>query len=615
MEEQGKRLLIAVAIAFGLMLAWMLLFPPEPTPPEKPVEKAAPTEVAPTPEAAETPVPAPAPAPTTPAAPEKQLTIETGNIHAVFSTWGGTLVSWKLWGAGFDDPNKAGKQPVDLVPFGDRPDSRWFATSFVSKGGGAAAAQAWTGEKVSPTEVRFSREGDGLRVTKRFVVHPQHYLLETFITVERISGKGQAASLRVTMSGYQDPEADTGGGWGRMERVWKAACLEGEDVSRWSAGDLKKGAKDQVGGIRWAGFAHSYFLAATAPQPSESGGQRSCTAQANPAAPGLMKVTLGLPAVTLKAGDPAKKYHLATYMGPTFLSQLNGAKEVVGFDPGFGEAVDLGFLSVIARPILWLLTVFQRVVINWGLAIIVLTLVMKLSTLHWTNKSMRSMREMAKLKPEVEKLQAKYKGDRQRVQQEMMALYKARGVSPLSGCLPMLLQMPIWFALYRALQKAAQLYQAPFIPGWIDDLTAPDPYYILPILTIGLMFIQSKLTPRTGDATQQKILQYGMPLMVGGMSLFFPAGLTLYIFTSTGLSAVHYAYLRKRDQEEQAREGKSGGRPADKADSDDGEPRPPKSQISGPKGEAGKSAPTGTKKGPRPGSKKRSSSKKRRGPR
>jgi len=121
-------------------------------------------------------------------------------------------------------------------------------------------------------------------------------------------------------------------------------------------------------------------------------------------------------------------------------------------------------------------------------------------------------------------LQEKYKDDKQRQQVETMALYKTHGVNPIAGCLPILLQMPIWLALYRMLSSAGELYQQPFIGGWIDDLTSTDPFYILPFILVITMFAQARLTPATGDSMQQKMMQYGMPLMFGVMSFFFPAG-------------------------------------------------------------------------------------------
>ena len=129
-----------------------------------------------------------------------------------------------------------------------------------------------------------------------------------------------------------------------------------------------------------------------------------------------------------------------------------------------------------------------------------------------------------------------------------MALYKQHGVNPIAGCLPMLMQMPVWVALYRMLSNAGELYREPFINGWISDLTAPDPYQILPVVLTVTMFIQARLTPATGTSGQQKMLQYGMPLGFGVMSFFFPAGLTIYIFTNTVLGALHSIYMNKYDR-------------------------------------------------------------------
>jgi YidC/Oxa1 family membrane protein insertase len=208
----------------------------------------------------------------------------------------------------------------------------------------------------------------------------------------------------------------------------------------------------------------------------------------------------------------------------------------------------MGWFSFIARPLSSLLLWFQSFTNNWAISIILLTLLVKLATLYWTTKSMRSMKAMAALAPQMKELQAKYGDDKQKIQQEMMALYKVHGVNPLAGCLPMLLQMPIWLALYRMLSTVGELYLSPAIPGWIDDLTATDPFHILPIALVGLMFLQSKLSPATLDSMQQKILMYGLPLMFGVMSFFFPAGLTIYILTNTILSILHTLYMKKFDR-------------------------------------------------------------------
>jgi YidC/Oxa1 family membrane protein insertase len=195
-----------------------------------------------------------------------------------------------------------------------------------------------------------------------------------------------------------------------------------------------------------------------------------------------------------------------------------------------------------------LLQKFHDVVGNWGLSIILLTFLVKGLTLFWTTRSMRSMKAMAALAPQMKALQAKYADDKQRQQAETMALYKQHGVNPVAGCLPILLQMPIWLALYRMLSNAGELYHQPFIHGWISDLTATDPFYVLPVLLVVTMFVQARLQPAAVDSTQQKFMQYGMPLMFGAFSFVCPAGLTIYMFTNTVLSAVHSIYMNKFDK-------------------------------------------------------------------
>jgi YidC/Oxa1 family membrane protein insertase len=252
--------------------------------------------------------------------------------------------------------------------------------------------------------------------------------------------------------------------------------------------------------------------------------------------------------VIAKANDPGLQKDLVAYLGPKNYADLDRADGAAGFSTGFKDTIDLGWFAFIGRPLLWLLLKFHGFVGNWGLAIILLTFLVKAATLYWTMKSMRSMKSMAALAPQIKAINDKYKDDRQRIQAETMALYKVHNVNPIAGCLPILLQMPIWIALYRMLSSAGELYMQPFIGGWIDDLTASDPYYILPFVLVGTMFVQARLTPATGDSRQQKFIQYGMPLMFGVMSFFFPAGLTLYIFTNTCLSALHSIYMNKYDK-------------------------------------------------------------------
>jgi YidC/Oxa1 family membrane protein insertase len=298
--------------------------------------------------------------------------------------------------------------------------------------------------------------------------------------------------------------------------------------------------------VHWTGFEHPYLLVGLAPNPKAGTVAKQTYADAD----GLMQTDMLFPDTPVAKGAPLSTT-VVGYLGPKNYDKLEHADTIAGFPTGFQTVIDFGWFSFIGKPLLWLLLKFQAVVGNWGIAIVLLTLLVKIATLYWTTKSMRSMKAMAALSPQMKALQEKYKDDRQRLQLETMALYKTHGVSPLAGCLPMLLQMPIWVALYRMLSSAGELYQQPFIRGWIDDLTSTDPYYVLPVVLVVMMFAQAQLTPTNADPTQktqQQLMKYGMPIMFGVMSFFFPAGLTLYIFTNTVLSAVHSIYMNKYDK-------------------------------------------------------------------
>ena len=218
------------------------------------------------------------------------------------------------------------------------------------------------------------------------------------------------------------------------------------------------------------------------------------------------------------------------------------------------EAVNYGIFSFLCLPMLWLLKVFFGLVGNWGVAIIFLTVVVKVILLPLTQKSMKSMKAMSKLKPMMDELKKKYGDDKQRLNQEMMNLYKVHKINPMGGCFPMLLQMPIWIALYRMLYSSVELYQTPFIPGWISDLSYRDPYFIMPIVLGIAMFLQQKLSPTTADSQQAKMMMYAMPVFFTFIMLYLPAGLVLYIFVNSILSIGHQLlYNRMVDKRELAK--------------------------------------------------------------
>ncbi len=571
MEDQGKRLLLAVAIAFGIMMAWTFLFPPDK--PEKPPEKkpeAAETQAAgqpgtapattqpgqpapatqpgqPAPGAAGTP---PAAAGTvSPAAPvvrgaEQLFTFTYPDVEATFSSYDGALKHWKLLGDQFHVPGNE-SVPEDLVRIGEglHPFTVRFAEGSTY---GIPAGSEWKGEKTGDREMSFSWESPDLKVVKRFRLVPEHYLLELEVDYQVLKGPAKQ-SLVVSLYSMQDPREAKKGGWTSLPREWKAACYVDGDLETHSGKALAERLRSERGEVKWAGFIHSYFLAAAAPRDARDQ-NIECLGYEPQGTAGKVRGGMGMdivfPQRDLAENNTLRgQAKLAAYYGPKYLDKLEGSAGVVQFDPGFDEAVDLGFWGFIAGPMLWILQRFHGLAGSWGIAIILLTILVKLATLYWTHKSMKSMKAMAKLRPKLDEIRKKHANDKQKQQVETMNLFKAHGVNPLAGCLPILLQMPIWFALYRALSVAAELYQAEFL--WFADLTQPDPYFILPVFMTVTMLIQGKLTPQTATGMQQKILTYGMPLMFGGFSLFFPAGLTLYISTNTVLTLLHHLYMRR----------------------------------------------------------------------
>ncbi len=567
MEDQGKRLMLAVVVALAIMLAWNFLFPTEKPEPQQADQRPPAAETGPAGQSGPATAPGTRPGETAPGAatprergPEQIFVLEENGVRAEFTSWGGGLRAWKLLGDQFHEPGRP-DVPEDLVRLAD-PQRRSFAVGF-SDGSTHAIPPGteWHGEKKSERELVFTWQSDKLAVTKRFRIHPEEYVLELDVSVELRDGSAKQG-LVVSLFSQQDPKTKQEGGWTTQPREWTSACYVDEELASWGAGTVASRVREERGGVGWAGFLHSYFVFAVAPLSDAD--NLGCRAYGVSTAPGGMGLDLVYPLTSLDAGGGGGllEEKLVAYLGPKYLEKLEAVTALVGATdrtPGLDKAVDLGFWGFLAGPMLWLLERFYSFAGSWGIAIILLTVVVKLATLYWTHKSMKSMKEMAKLRPQLDKLREKYKDDRQKQQVETMNLFKAHGVNPLAGCLPMLLQMPIWFALYRALSVAAQLYQAPFL--WLADLTAPDPYFILPIFMTATMLLQSRLTPTTATGAQQKMLMYGMPLMFGVMGFFFPAGLSLYISTNTVLTLLHHLYMRRGDGNPPAARPKSEAEP------------------------------------------------------
>ena len=555
MQDQGKRLLLAVVVALGFMLVWNRFFGPKPD--DKPKDGSGSNAVA-APIAPRTPVGTSSEAPTTPATPgmaeaprgpeQKIVLAYAGQFTATFSNYNGALVSFKLADPRYDrDLSTKG----ELLP--GKPDTGAFIVDFAKSTYVLPRGAEWKGTKVSDTEVHYDLSTEFVDVQKVFTIQPDHFLVKLKLTVNFKVPAGKIATQQLAISAFafQDPEtADKGSSSQSMARAWFSSTYADGSIHHTPVKDVIEWPRFEPN-ITWSGFEHPYLLAAYAPKAATAN-EYQVEKHTFPEDPkGMMRTDLlYTPALQVKAGDQPIVREVVAYMGPKNYTSLDKADAASGLEPspGFKQTIDLGWFGFIGKPLLWLLQQFFAFFGNWGVSIILLTFLVKAATLYWTTKSMRSMKAMAALTPQMKALQEKYKGDRQRLQTETMALYKTHNVNPIAGCLPILMQMPIWLALYRMLSSAGELYMQPFIPGWISDLTAPDPTHVLPVVLVITMFAQARLTPQTGTSGQQKMIMYGMPLMFGVMSFFFPAGLTLYIFTNTCLSALHSIYMNKFDK-------------------------------------------------------------------
>ncbi|GAB4439382.1 MAG: membrane protein insertase YidC [bacterium] len=252
-----------------------------------------------------------------------------------------------------------------------------------------------------------------------------------------------------------------------------------------------------------------------------------------------IETTMFLPSITIEGGREFS-YELKFFAGPKDPEIL----KPLGYY--LSAAVDYGFFHFIARPLLVILNFFYKFTKNYGVSIILLTILIKLAFFPLSHKSYKSMKALQKLQPKMEEIRKKYANDREALNREMMLLYKRHGVNPLSGCLPMIVQIPFFIALYQALMNAIELRQAPFI-FWLNDLSAKDPYYVTPILMGATMLIQQILTPSSGDPTQKKMM-YILPIVFTFMFLNFPSGLVLYWLVNNIFSIFQQLYTMKKQE-------------------------------------------------------------------
>jgi YidC/Oxa1 family membrane protein insertase len=557
---EQARLLIAIALSFLVFFVWNAYFaPPDPGPPardgaaEEAPDRPAPSETT----AADTGREPPPAGPETfdagldagPAVPTdrraRTIVVENALFRVRLSERGGAVESVVLKNfretVAEDSPPKSLIDPglgtgTMLGGFtgGGVPDTR--AIRF-------AADETADEISVEDGERRISfrwRSPAGVALEKTFVFRPNTYLIGLETAVVNGSGSPILGSQTLDLFNRLPGAAARFGFEGPSALVGRS--LEQVQVKKIEDKDT------YAGEIGWLALESRYFMAAALPEGSPMGRVHLAVLPGE-----LLRNRFIGPERALVPGErDTSRYDL--FFGPKSVSLLRS------YDNGLARAIDFGWFDFLAKPILWLMNRIYRVLPNYGVAIVILTLLIK--TLLWPlgNKSYKSMAEMKRLQPLMAEIREKYKDDKQKMNEELMGLYRIYKVNPMGGCLPMVLQIPVFFAFYRMLYEAIELRHAPFF-GWIDDLSAPDrlfnfdfsipmmePPYGIPVLTIVMgatMFLQQKMSPPPGDPGQAKIMMF-MPIMFTVIFINFSSGLVLYWLVNNVLSIAQQYYVTKK---------------------------------------------------------------------
>jgi YidC/Oxa1 family membrane protein insertase len=535
-----RNAILFLVLSISIIIGYSVLFPPAPSPtPAVQESTVSPAETTNTAESA--PVSGVTTATLGPAAPtmaasadERTIVVETDVYRTTLSTRGAVITSWRLSRYN-DGPTK--DTPIDLYT---PPPSGGMSplTVVLESGDEASRAAIQSGlYSVDARDLRLSaarptgtlkfetRGPGGETLVKRLTFHHDDYLVDVEVTTWGVSG-----AYRVVLGenfGIRQ--------WGDMSFVGyigPTSLIDGKVVQD------KPAKLDQPavhsGRVSWTALQDKYFVTTLIPSAPSS----TVVAERF----GENRVTIGL-RETAPADGKAMTARL--YAGPKEYDRL-AAMQI-----GLQETIDFGWfiygswalVRLIAEPLFLLLQFLHGFIGNFGVAIILLTALIKLVFAPLSHKSFVSMKAMAALQPQTQALQKKYKHDKMRLNQELMALYKGNKVNPLGGCLPMVVQIPFFIALFNILYTTIELRQAPFF-GWITDLSDKDPWYVLPVVMGVTMFVQQKMQPTTMDPTQAKIMLF-LPVIFTFFFLAFPAGLVLYWIANNTLTILQqYATLR-----------------------------------------------------------------------
>jgi YidC/Oxa1 family membrane protein insertase len=467
---------------------------------------------------------------------ERIIHIKTEVLDLSVDRLGGSIVSAKL----LDYPESLHAKDKPYVLLNDEPEKLNIAQSGLVTVGGMpneiidytsknTSYQLKSGEGSLVVELS-GRNLQGVSVTKTFTLTPGSYLIK--VNYE-LSNKTPVAWSGQVYSQFTHKELPSNSSYFGISSYRGASISDPENkpYQKLTYAELEKQNLDKTVKGGWTAMQEHYFVSAWVPDVSQSNHYYSYVLS-----PTVYTIGMTGPVISL-APNESKAVSLQFYTGPEITDQL----KLIA--PALDYTIDFGKLAMISSPLFWLLKQIYSFIGNWGLAIIGLTILIKACFITLSNKSFRSMANMRRLQPKIEALKQRYADDKQGFSRATMDLYKQEKVNPFSGCWPMLVQIPFFISLYWVLLESVELRHAPFF-GWIQDLSAPDPYYVLPILMGISMLLQQKLNPPPPDPMQAKMMML-LPVVFTALFINFPSGLVLY-WTINNVFTITHQWLMMR---------------------------------------------------------------------
>jgi len=562
-NNSQKRTAVAFGLIFLLTAVYMTWFAPTATPPHAAVAADAGTVAS----AAPAPTPAPvatapvsAPSAGAPPAGPAVRTIEVPRklVHYVFSTEGAGLASARLrgektreqrpltvaegWAQLFGKPVPEGPEMDLAQPVPGAP----LPLSIELAGDSAIPANLRYSAEQGDHRITFVGRTESWEVTKEVSWVEDGYELSTRVTLRNLTPRPLSGELVLPYGRAIDPaHEEKPSFFGGVGNVSDSACFVKDTYEHETVKD-KLETKEHAGPVRWVGINQQYFLSAVFPVGNAVDGKCVLTTSLTE------RIATGRFPIEVQPGQAVTR-SFGAFLGPKDTKTLADVPELPANRSADGanapvhleRAVDYGIWAALCKPMLVVLKWFQGVVGNWGVAIILLTVLVKVLLIPLTHRAMVGQEAMKKLQPKIEEVKKKFPEDKERQQMEMMKAYQEAGVNPFGSCLMILVQLPVWAALFTTLRNSYELYGVPFTSHFLTDLTIKDPTYLLPVLLGVSQIITSRLQPPALDAAQQRMMVWFMPIFFTVIMLNYPAGLLLYIFTNNILTVAQQAVLRR----------------------------------------------------------------------